>query len=95
VNLTFSNTFWNSLSAEQRSIIEQASAAARDQMRGEVQSGEQDYIQKLKDEGVTVTEVDMEAFKEAMAPAWEKVAEYEGSEEDMTKFLAMVDDTAP
>lgn len=95
VNLTFSNTFWNSLSAEQRSIIEQASAAARDQMRGEVQSGEQDYIQKLKDEGVTVTEVDMEAFKEAMAPAWEKVAEYEGSEEDMTKFLAMVEDTAP
>lgn len=95
VNLTFSNTFWNSLSAEQRTIIEQASAAARDQMRSEVQSGEQDYIQKLKDEGVTVTEVDMEAFKEAMAPAWEKVAEYEGSEEDMTKFLKMVEDTAP
>jgi tripartite ATP-independent transporter DctP family solute receptor len=94
VNLTFCNSFWEGLTDEQRSIIEQAAEAARDQMRNEVQSSEQDYIQKLKDEGVTVTEVNMDDFKAAMAPAWDAVAEYEGSAEDMDAFLKMVEDSA-
>jgi hypothetical protein len=79
VNLTFSNSFWESLTEEQQTIIEQAAAVARDQMRTEVQASEQDYIQKLEAEGVTVTEVDLAEFKAAMAPAWDRVAEYEGS----------------
>ncbi len=95
VNLTVCNSWWNGLTAEQKSFIEQAGAAARDQMRAEVQSSEQDYIQKLKDEGVTVTEVDLAVFKAAMQPAWDRVAEYEGSAEDMAKFLKMVDDVKP
>ena len=94
VNLTFCNSFWEGLSDDQRSFIEEAAAAARDQMRSEVQSSEKDYIQKLKDAGVTVTEVDLAVFKEAMAPAWDAVAEYEGSTEDMDKFLKMVEDAA-
>ncbi len=94
VNLTFSNSFWESLTDEQRSVVEQAAAVARDQMRTEVQASEQDYIQKLEAEGVTVTEVDLAEFKAAMAPAWDRVAEYEGSAEDMAKFLQMVEDTA-
>ncbi len=95
VNLTVSNTFWGSLTDEQRSFIEKASAVARDQMRNEVQNSEQDYIQKLKDKGVTVTEVNMDEFKAAMAPAWDRVAEYEGSPADMEKFLKMVENTKP
>ncbi len=82
------------LTDEQRSVVEQAAAVARDQMRTEVQASEQDYIQKLEAEGVTVTEVDLAEFKAAMAPAWDRVAEYEGSAEDMAKFLQMVEDTA-
>ena len=66
---------------------------AKKQMREEVQNGEADYIQKLKDAGMTVTEVDMEAFKAAMQPAWDKIAEYEGSQDDMNKFLQMCEDT--
>lgn len=95
VNLTLSNTFWKGLTDDQRSMIEKASATARDQMRNEVQNSEKDYIQKLKDEGVTVSEVDMDAFKAAMEPAWDAVAEYEGSPADMEKFLKMVEDSAP
>lgn len=94
VNLTLSNDFWTGLTDEQRSIIEQASAIARDQMRNEVQSSEQDYIQKLKDKGVTVTVVDLAEFKAAMAPAWDRVAAYEGSAEDMAYFLKIVEETA-
>jgi tripartite ATP-independent transporter DctP family solute receptor len=95
VNLTLSNTFWQGLSAEQRSMIEKASTAARDQMRNEVQNSEKDYIQKLKDKGVTVSEVNMDEFKAAMEPAWDKVAEYEGNPADMDKFLKMVEESKP
>lgn len=95
VNLTISNTFWTGLTSEQRSMIEQASAIARDQMRNEVQNSETDYIQKLKDKDMTVSEVNMDEFKAAMAPAWDKVAEYEGNPDDMEKFLQMVEDEKP
>lgn len=94
VNLTVNNDFWTGLTEEQRAVIQQAAAIARDQMRNEVQSSEQDYIQKLKDKGVTVTEVDLALFKAAMAPAWDAVAAYEGSAEDMAYFLKIVEDTA-
>lgn len=92
VNLTVCNDFWQGLTDDQRDIIQKASNAARDQMRSEVQNSESDYVKKLQDEGMTVTEVDMDEFKAAMAPAWDKVAEYEGSKDDMDKFLAMVED---
>lgn len=93
VNLTVSNEFWEGLSDEQKGWIEDAADVAKKQMREEVQNGEADYIQKLKDAGMTVTEVDMEAFKAAMQPAWDKIAEYEGSQDDMNKFLQMCEDT--
>ncbi len=95
VNLTVDNAWWESLTDEQRGWIEEAHAVARDQMRNEVQSSEADYIQKLKDAGMTVTEVDMAAFAAAMQPAWDRVAEYEGSAEDMAKFLEMVEQVRP
>lgn len=91
VNLTFNNDFWNELTDSQRDIITKAHIIARDQMRAEVQSSEADYVKRLREKGVTVTEVDMDEFKEAMAPAWEAVAKYEGSPEDMAKFLEMVE----
>lgn len=94
VNLTFNNDFWMGLTDEQRLMIEQAGAFARDQMRNEVQNSEQDYIQKLKDKGVTVTVVDLNEFKAAMAPAWDAVAAYEGSAEDMAYFLKIVEEAA-
>lgn len=94
VNLTVCNDWWEGLTDEQRGVIEEAAAVARDQMRQEVQNSEQDYIKKLSEAGMVVTEVDMDQFKTAMAPAWDAVAEYEGSKEDMDYFLKMVEDTA-
>lgn len=94
VNLTLNNSFWEGLTDEQRGFIQQACDVAKNQMRDEVQNSEAEYIQKLRDEGVTVTEVDMAEFKEAMQPAWDAVAEYEGSAADMEKFLKMVADCA-
>jgi len=93
VNLTFSNDYFKGLKPEQQKIIIDASNTARDQMRKAVQDGEADYISKLKSKGVTVTEVDLGEFKKAMQPAWDKVAAYEGSKDDMSKFLKMVEET--
>lgn len=95
VNLTVDNAWWEGLTDEQRGWIEAAHAVARDQMRNEVQSSEADYIQKLKDAGMTVSEVNMADFAAAMQPAWDRVAEYEGSAEDMEKFLKMVEEARP
>ncbi len=95
VNLTVDNAWWEGLTDEQRGWIEAAHEVARDQMRNEVQSSEADYIQKLKDAGMTVTEVNMADFAAAMQPAWDRVAEYEGSAEDMEKFLMMVEEARP
>ena len=95
VNLTVDNAWWEGLTDEQRGWIEEAHAVARDQMRNEVQSSEADYIQMLTDAGMTVSEVDMSEFAAAMQPAWDRVAEYEGSADDMAKFLKMVDEARP
>ena len=95
VNLTVDNAWWEGLTDEQRGWIQEAHEVARDQMRNEVQSSEADYIQKLKDAGMTVTEVNMADFAAAMQPAWDRVAEYEGSAEDMEKFLKMVEEARP
>ena len=95
VNLTVDNAWWEGLTDEQRGWLEAAHEVARDQMRNEVQSSEADYIQKLKDAGMTVTEVNMADFAAAMQPAWDRVAEYEGSAEDMEKFLKMVEEARP
>ena len=93
VNLTVNNDWWTGLTDEQRGWVEEAAAVARDAMRDEVQNSEQDYIQKLKDKGMIVTEVNIEEFKACMQPAWDKMAEYEGSVDDMNYFLQMVADT--
>jgi tripartite ATP-independent transporter DctP family solute receptor len=95
VNLTLSNSFWEGLNDAQRALVEEAHAAARDYMRDAVQNGEQDYIKKLQDAGVTVTEINMAEFQAAMAPAYDRVAEYVGSTDDMSKFLEMVKSVAP
>jgi len=93
VNLTLSNDYFKGLKPELQKVIIDASNVARDQMRKAVQDGEADYISKLKSKGVVVTEVDLGEFKKAMQPAWDKVAAYEGSKDDMAKFLKMVDET--
>ena len=95
VNLTVSNDWWESLTDEQKGWVEQANAVASAAMREEVQSSEAEYIALLEEEGVTVTEVDLEPFKAAMQPAWDRVAEYEGSADDMAYFLEIVESVKP
>lgn len=61
---------WDSLTDEQRSIIQEEFDAGAEDNLAETIKLEDEYAQKLKDAGVTFHEVDEEAFNKAVAPVY-------------------------
>ncbi|MEK5270131.1 DctP family TRAP transporter solute-binding subunit [Aeribacillus sp. FSL K6-8394] len=70
--LLISEITWNKLSPEMQEVVKKAAEEARDYQRQIVSEKEEEYLQKLKDEGMEVNEVDSEAFIESVKPVWEK-----------------------
>lgn len=62
---------WESLSDEDQAILTQAAQNAQQKDRELVKAQTEDYIQKLQDEGMTVTYPDLNEFKEATSSAVE------------------------
>ena len=93
VNLVVNNTWWESLTDEQRGWIEEASAYARDVMRVLVAQAEADAVGILESHGVQVDEVDTTLFKALMEPAWAEIAEAAGDTDGsmLAHFLELVD----
>jgi tripartite ATP-independent transporter DctP family solute receptor len=92
MNLILNNDFWESLTDAQRDAIQKASDEASASMRAEVQSSENDYIQKCKDKGMEVIEdIDISEFQAAMGPAYEQMAEYVGDQALIDKMLEIRD----
>ena len=60
---------WDDLSKEDQNILLEAAKKAQDKDRELVKSQTEDYIQKLKDEGMTITYPDLDEFKDATASA--------------------------
>lgn len=78
-----SNSFFNSLSADDQRAFQAAATYSCNAQREFVGNNEEDVVLKLRDLGVTVTdsaEVDREAFIEALKPAYEKYAEKFGAD---------------
>ncbi len=70
--VTISNDLWNSLTEEQRTIIqEEFDKGAQDNLEATIKL-EEEYAELLKAEGVNFHEVDTEAFVEAAAPVFDK-----------------------
>ncbi|ARK28648.1 2,3-diketo-L-gulonate-binding periplasmic protein YiaO precursor [Halalkalibacter krulwichiae] len=63
--LVISEQKWAGLSPEIQAAIQEASDGARDYERQLSQQQEEEYIQKVRDEGVTITEPDLAPFIEA------------------------------
>jgi tripartite ATP-independent transporter DctP family solute receptor len=80
---------WDKLTPEQQQIIKEESKKAGQWFRDENLKEEGDLIEKLKAEGMQVTEPDIAAFRAAMQPAYDRIAEYAGKE-NVEKFLKMV-----
>lgn len=63
--LVISEQIWSGMSSEIQATVLEAANEAKDYERKLSQQQEEEYIQKVKDEGVTITEPDLEPFIEA------------------------------
>lgn len=74
-----SPSFWNSLTPADQALIQQAVIAARDAQRDEIERIEQQGIAQMQKEGLqVVSDIDKEAFEQALQPAYETYAKQFG-----------------
>lgn len=73
--LCFNSSVWDRLSDEDKAIVEKAATKWRDEQRRQTMEEEEEFLKKLKDKGMEVTEVDKAAFQQAVQSVWD---EYEG-----------------
>lgn len=86
--LVISKIVWDTLPADLQTIVQEEAIVARDFERQLSSSIEQDYIDQLVVEGMTVVEPDIQAFKDAVAPVYEKYADTLG--ETLAKIQAEI-----
>lgn len=80
--------FFDSLSADHQSIIEEAMLEAADYQRGVVLERMGEIRQKLIDNGITITDVDADAFTVLVEPVWHDYAERIGATELLERIIA-------
>ena len=73
--LCFNSSVWNKISEEDKAIVKKAADKWRDEQRRQTVAQEGEFLQKLKDKGMEVAEVDKAAFQQAVQSVWN---EYEG-----------------
>ncbi|MBY8909808.1 DctP family TRAP transporter solute-binding subunit [Salinicoccus roseus] len=70
-----SNSFYEGLSEEEATAVEEAVVEARDYQRQTLDEKEEEILTKLEDEGVTITEPEREVFREATADVKDAVSD--------------------
>ncbi len=96
MRLIVNNKFWENLTDAQREAIEKASKEASASMRKEVQESEVEYIQKLKEKGVEVNEVDLAEFRAKMDYAYKKMVEIGlVTQEEIDRMLEIAERARP
>lgn len=70
--LVMGNSQFDSLSEADQSAVRDAAAVWRDNQRKMSMEGESVFLEKLKDTGMQINEVDTAPFIEAVQPVWEK-----------------------
>lgn len=80
---------FDSLTAEQQTILREESKKAGEMMRAAVIAQEEEEIAALEAAGMKVTRPDLAEFSALMGPARERVAEYSGKE-NMDAFLGFL-----
>jgi len=85
-----SKNVWDSLTAEQQTIIKEESVAAGNYMRELMIQEIDTLITNLEDEGMTITYPDRSLFADQMDEAYARIAEIYG-QENVDKFLEMCD----
>ena len=62
---------WEGLSAEDQDILLKAAKKAQEKDRELIKNQTEEYIQRLEEEGMTITYPDLDEFKEATAPVFD------------------------
>jgi len=70
--LLISEVTWKKLSPAMQEAVQKAAIEARDYERQLLIDREAEYLQQLKNEGMEVNEVDIDAFMESVKPVWDK-----------------------
>ncbi len=73
--LCVNGSVWGKLSKEDQATVMQLAAKWRDEQRRQTREQEDEFLEKLKEKGMQVAEVDKEAFQKAVQGVWK---EYEG-----------------
>lgn len=87
--MVINNNKFNTLSAEQKKILEEEGKAAGNLMRKIVADSEAGQLAEIKAKGVAVTTPDPATFRTLMDPALKKIAGYAG-EDNVKKFMEIV-----
>ncbi|ENH96141.1 TRAP dicarboxylate transporter subunit DctP [Gracilibacillus halophilus YIM-C55.5] len=88
--LAVSDEFWQSLSSEQQTILQDAADEAGQFHREAIRDGEEELLEELKAEGMEVNTPDKAPFREATQDVVDNYAEVT-SQEFMDKFLEEVE----
>lgn len=73
--IVINDKFYQGLSPEFRKILQDAAHEAGNFQNGLILKSEQEYLDKLKEKGMTVVQPDVKAFREATKDVWKKVSE--------------------
>lgn len=76
--LVMSKIIYDGLSEEIQEILKEAGKEAGEFARDQARLAEEDYIKEIEEIGMTITEPDMEAFRKAVDPVYEKYEEKYG-----------------
>ncbi|SFR09682.1 TRAP transporter substrate-binding protein [Desulfoscipio geothermicus] len=85
VPLLIAEPVFQKLSPEQQKAVQAAAVEARDYERRIIREREKEFIQKLKDAGVTFNEPDLAPFRQAVQPLYDKYAGEVGGKELIQK----------
>ena len=78
--LFFAQSTWDGLTDEQKTIIKEAAAEARTFERDLIDQQNADFISKLKELGMEITEIDKAVWFDAMQPVYEEFEETIGAD---------------
>lgn len=71
---------WNSLPTEYQEVLQRNASKFGEYNNYLVRKGEEELVNKLADEGMEVTEIDLPAFKKAVQPIWDEYTKVFGDE---------------
>ncbi|WP_162197799.1 TRAP transporter substrate-binding protein [Pseudorhizobium banfieldiae] len=84
--MTYSLNLWNQLSPEQQALVQEAADFSLTVARAMAAGKEQEALQKLAAEGMTITDVDTTKFVEAAQPLQEQLASDIGATDLLTQI---------